>query len=73
MIDWLRKAFHRGRERREREDYKELEERAREDVFEIMNITKLADVLDSLGFETLISSEGGKDASDLELTIRKKR
>ena len=49
----------------------ELEELAREDALKQTNMMQIADELDSLGFKTEISSEGGKDASDLLLKIRK--
>ena len=49
----------------------ELEELAREDALKQTNMVQIADELDSLGFKTEISSEGGKDASDLVLKVRK--
>ena len=58
--------------RREHEDYKELEETAREGELERTNIAKIAGELDDLGFTTSISSEGGRDASDLILTVKKR-
>lgn len=55
----------------ERNDFEELEEMARED--ELVRLTKISEDLNKVGFSTVISSEeGGIDASDLMLTIKKK-
>jgi len=54
----------------EHDDFKELEEIARED--ELVRLTKISKNLNKAGFSTIITSEGGKDVSDLMLIVKKK-
>lgn len=57
---------------RERKDYEDLENIATEKEFLVSNIAVIADELTSLGFWVSVTSEDGKDKSDLLLTVKRR-
>lgn len=59
-------------EKAELRDYENLEKAAIESARDQTNIARIADELNGVGFAASISSRGGKDASDLELKVRRK-